>query len=141
VKEVFGPTTARLLLVTIGGADVTSTPAQIAGAIDQVWTELLAHFGNLLGAAGMRALQDRSISIASERLPWLAVPRQGSGVVTWSLRTVFERRPPSEAVAEFAHLMASLITLVGRLIGDAMVGRVLHEMWPEVFPRVAKEQS
>jgi hypothetical protein len=141
VRDVFEPTTARLLLVTVGGADVTATPAQLAGAIDQVWTELQTHFGNLIGAAGMRALQDRSVSIAAERLPWLAVPRQGSGVATWSLRTVFERRPPSEAIAEFSHVMASLITLVGRLIGDAMVGRVLHEIWPEVFPRIAKEQS
>jgi len=138
---VFDPTTARQLLVIVGGPDVTSTPAQIAGAIDQVWTELQAHFGNLIGAAGMRALQERSVSIASERLPWLAVSRQSAGVATWTLRKAFERQAPGEAVDAFAHLMASLITLVGRLIGDAMVGRVLHAMWPEVFPRIAKELS
>jgi hypothetical protein len=131
---VFQPTTARLLLVTVGGADVTSTPAQIGGAIDQVWAELLTHFGGLIGVAGMQVLQDRSVTIAAERLPWLSVPRHGSGVASWSLSSVFARRPPSEAVGEFAHLMASLITLVGRLIGEAMVEQVLHQMWPEVFP-------
>jgi hypothetical protein len=35
--------------------------------------------------------------------------------------------------------MDALITLLGRLIGDALVGRVLHELWPQVFPPIAKE--
>jgi len=139
VSEGFTPAAARALLLSVGGSEATSSSERIALAIEQVWVQLAHHFGRLIGAGGIQALQDRSVSVAAKRLPWLSVPLHGSEVAAWSLVTVFERRPATEAVAELAHVMDSLLTLLGRLIGDALVETILHEMWPDVFPRRAKE--
>ena len=127
--------TARAVLVAEGGADAASSPARIASTAQQVWARIAQRFGMLIGEAGMRAVQNRSVAIASGRVPWLAA----SAVAGVSLQTSLETQSVADALAGFAELLASLVALLGRFIGAGLVERVLHDLWPGVFSRDEKE--
>ena len=70
--------------------------------------------------------------MSAVRVPWLA-PAEAI------LGQVIAAQPILEAVAAVAVLVPTLTTLLARFIGDALVGHVLHEMWPDVFPSREKE--
>jgi hypothetical protein len=49
-----------------------------------------------------------------------------------------ESQEPHTASDAFADLLSTFIELLGRLVGDALVAHLLHELWPELFPFPAK---
>lgn len=106
------------------------SPANIAAAVDQVWTKLRVHFTRLIGDAGVQAVLDRTISLARMRSAWLAPD---------DLRSAFEHQSVEVGVTGFAELLWTFIGLLGRFIGHPLVGRLLREVWPDVFPSVLKE--
>ncbi len=129
------PETVRALLVAQAGAEAISSSARVAAAADQLWTRLAQRFGMLLGDAGIRAVQTRSLAIAVGRVPWLAT----AAVTGEALRTALAAQTTADALAGFAELIASLVALLGRFIGPALVRRVLHDLWPSVLERDEKE--
>jgi len=54
------------------------------------------------------------------------------------LRAAMEVQDPHTARDAFVDLLTTFIDLLGRLIGDALVGQLLHELWPQLFPSSAK---
>jgi hypothetical protein len=117
---------ARALLRAEGGVD---SPANVAAAVAQVWTKLRAHFTRLIGDAGIQAVLDRTVSLASMRSAWLA-PEGLAG---------FAHQSVEGGVTGFSELLWTFVGLLGRFIGHQLVGRLLHEVWPDVFPSVLKE--
>lgn len=132
--------TARRLLVTVAGADAVGSAPSIGAAARVLWSQLAERFARLIGDAGIRTLQERTWIECTATLPWLVIESPGARDGP-TLGVVLATRPPAEALAGVAALVTSLITLLARFIGGALVGHVLHELWSDVFPAVAKEPA
>lgn len=111
------------------------------GGIDEIGAALARHFARLIGTAGVQSVLDRSIELASTRHPWLGGPRTDAPRTGWSLREPFARRTEPDGVAGLADLLSTFIGLLGRFIGEELVARALHELWPDAFPVTTKERS
>lgn len=115
--------------------------ARVAADAVQACEQLSQHLARIIGEIGVRALLARSAALTSARFPWLtsAIPRTASADSPWAaLRVAMESQDPQTASEAFVDLLATFIELLGRLIGDALVARLLHELWPELFPFPAK---
>lgn len=113
-----------------------STTRVAADAV-QACEQLSQHFARIIGEIGTRALLARSAVVTSARFPWLAsaIPKATSADQPWAaLRAAMESQDPHTAHEAFGDLLATFIELLGRLIGDALVARLLHELWPELLP-------
>jgi hypothetical protein len=113
----------------------------VAADAVQACEQLSQHLARIIGEIGVRTLLARSAVLTSARFPWLAsaIPRTASADSPWAaLRVAMESQDPHTASDAFADLLAAFIELLGRLIGDALVARLLHELWPELFPPPAK---
>ena len=121
----------------VTGDSTTRVAAEAVQACEQV----SQHFARIIGETGARALLARSAAVASERFPWLAgaIPRAMSADQPWAaLRAAMESQDPHTANEAFGDLLATFIELLGRLVGDALVARLLHELWPELSPPPGK---
>jgi hypothetical protein len=119
----------------------SDSPSRVAADAVQVCEQLSQHLARLVGEIGTRTLLARSAALTSARFPWLAgaLPRTASADSPWAaLRAAMELQDPHTAVEAFVDLLSTFIELLGRLIGDALVARLLHEVWPELFPPAAK---
>jgi hypothetical protein len=113
----------------------------VAADAVQACEQLSQHLARIIGEIGVRALLARSAALTSARFPWLAgaIPRTASADSPWAaLRAAMESQDPQTASEAFVDLLATFIELLGRLIGDTLVARLLHELWPELFPSPAK---
>lgn len=117
-----------------------STTHVAADAV-QSCEQLSQHLARIIGEIGVRTLLARSAALTSARFPWLAsaIPRTASAGSPWAaLRVAMESQDPPTASEGFVDLLTTFIELLGRLIGDALVARLLHELWPELFPSPAQ---
>jgi hypothetical protein len=136
---------ARKLLASELGAGPPASSSEVAAATVRVWEKLAKHFAMLVGEMGVRTLLDRSVFLASATHPWLAgsggLPRVApTSDAPWApLQAVIEGQEPVRAAGAIETLIATFVGLVGRFIGHGLVARLLQEVWPELFPRDAKE--
>jgi hypothetical protein len=124
----------------LAGAAADSPPAAIAALAVQRFEKLASHLAQLVGEMGVRALFARSVADARSTYAWLATV-QSSDSPWGQLREAMERQHPRAIRDAFAELLAGFMELLARLIGDGLVRRFLHDVWPEVFPQLAKETS
>lgn len=113
----------------------------VAADAVQACEQLSQHLARIIGEIGVRTLLARSATLTSGRFPWLAgaIPRTASAGLPWAaLRVAMESQDPQTAREAFGDLLATFIELLGRLIGHALVARLLHELWPELFPSPTK---
>jgi hypothetical protein len=109
-----------------------------AGAV-RACEQLTYHLARLVGEVGIRTLIARSVALTCVRVPWLAntVPGTAPAESPWaSLRTAMELQDPHTASEAFVDLLSTFVELLGRLIGEGLVVRLLQEVWPEVFDAV-----
>lgn len=131
---------ARKLL---GRDDADTSPARLAALAVQALEQLEGHMAMLVGDMGIDALFARSVAVTSETFPWFASttapiatdPRWG-----W-LRAVMERQDGRAIREGFVMLLSTFVELLGRLVGEGLVRRLLHDVWPEVFPQVVEEAT
>jgi len=105
----------------------TSVPEEIAAAAERMCTQLRAELGRWIGAEGYRALLDRALGLARAEHPALgdfsclggdepgtiaAVRAHGAGGVT----------------AGVVELVAALMELLGRIIGEEMAVRLVEQI-------------
>jgi hypothetical protein len=131
-------------LLSVEGPTMGSTisSAEVAAGSVKIWEKLSNHFARLIGDTGSRTLLNRCVSVSSTNFPCLADARAASTSTdaSWDvLSGCLARQDPAYAVEVFTGLFATFVELLGRFIGDALVSRVLHEIWPEVFPLSIKE--
>jgi hypothetical protein len=50
-----------------------------------------------------------------------------------------ESESPAVATEAFVCLLSTFVELLARLIGEVLAARVLHEVWPAMFPSEVKE--
>jgi len=124
----------------LAGAGSDPPPSTVAEVAVQRFEELTRHLAQFVGEMGVRALFARSVADARSTYPWLAAttPTDPPWV---SLRGAMERQDPSASRDAFVGLLSTFIELLARLIGDGLMRRLLHDVWPEVFPQVPKETT
>lgn len=92
------------------------------------------HFANLIGVAGMHALFDRSLALARVEYPWLAAAVAAPTESRWNrLQVCMDAQDPAVANEAAVELVATLLSLIGRFIGDEIVTKLLAEIWPDLF--------
>lgn len=117
-----------------GESDSSKQVAERAAAACEQFSQ---HLSRLLGATAADMLVQRSVVLASAKLPWLApAPSRrpvGAVTTTQALRDAMEREEPAAITEAFAIILSELVDLLVRLIGEGLVERLLHEVWPTVF--------
>ncbi len=128
---------ARSLLASEGTGSATT-----ADRIAQASERLTVHLSRLVGLFGIQALFRRSLVISTRTFPWLveATRTVGSEERLEDLRTQMAKQNPEVATDAFVLIFSTFVGLLGRLIGEELVWRLLHEVWPTVFP-TKKETS
>jgi hypothetical protein len=94
--------------------------------------KLHRHLARIVGDEGIRALIGRTLSVG--RLTYPSAPRSdGVSVdVGATVGAYLEAQPPDLASEASVHLIATLIGLVAKFIGDGLTLRLLRELWPEI---------
>lgn len=121
-----------------------SSSAEVAAEAVRSCDQLVAHLSRVIGGLGVRTLLTRSFVLVSARSPWLAVGALGADVTneSWAeLRAAILRQDPETARAGVADLLTTFVGLLARLIGDGLVARLLHDVWPAQVSKAAKETT
>jgi hypothetical protein len=112
-----------------GEAEALATGA--AQALDK----LTHHFSRLVGSVGMRMLLARAVASVRPTYPWLPRDLTAPADAPWAeLRTAFAQQAPEVAAEAFVAVWSDVLGLLERFIGDRLVGRLLRELWPQIFP-------
>jgi hypothetical protein len=121
---------ARALIAHEVGEPRTSD-AVAAGAASAC-EKLCVHLARIVGETGIRALFDRSLAMSMSEFPWLPAPGGASFAARWTeLARSLAGQPPAAALEGAVSVLATLIGLVGRFIGDDLTRRLLQELEPE----------
>lgn len=118
------------------------SPVHVAASAVRACQQLTYHLTRIIGEGGSRTLLARSVLLTSARIPWLTntIPPTAPADELWtSLRGVLELQDPDTARDAFAELVSTFVELLGRLIGEGLVARLLPEVWPEIFSSAEKE--
>jgi hypothetical protein len=125
---------ARLIIVGEPG-DASNAVAERAAQACERFTN---HLARLLGSTGAQLLLRRSVVLATAQFPWLSVA-QAPGDTVSALRTAMEQQDPESITEAFVAVLTALVGLLERLIGEGLVARQLNDVWPTVFPHLAKD--
>jgi hypothetical protein len=110
-----------------------SSPALVAAAAVRICEKLTECLAGIVGQGGVRTLLDRSLTLTRSAYPWLPSPDTSSEGARWApLHDRLAERDAALALEACTTLLTSFIALFGRLIGDALVSRLLHDIWPDV---------
>lgn len=118
-------------------------PLPAAAALAGLYAALARHLEPLVGAAGVRAIYERSVHLATSEVPWIAA----AGVVgnhahpVDALRGCLERQDSSTATRGAQILLVTLVDLLARLIGEGLTTRLLAQAWPQAFPAAAGPEA
>jgi len=122
-----------------------SSSKELAERATRACEQLARHLSRLLGNNGIRTLFDRCLIKAGAQFPWLVQAKSvpgGTSDEAWSaLRTALEHQDPDTACEAFVLLLVTFIGLLERLIGEGLVERLLHEVWPAVFLTQERETT
>lgn len=112
-----------------------ATSARVAAGAASACEKLSAHLARIVGEAGIRALFDRSLTAARGEFPWLPSLAASSFEGRWSqLAAALAGQSPAASLEAAASVVATLVELLGRLIGEELTLRLLRELSPEGQP-------
>ena len=133
-------TAGALIAYEVGEPATSDTVA--AGAA-RACEKVCLHLSRIVGEAGIRALFDRSWTASRSEFPWLPSADGVSFEGRLSqLAGALAGQPPAAGLEATASLVATLVELLGRLIGADLTLRLLQEMWPDgAAPRAFKETT
>ncbi len=133
------PGVVRQLLALETG-DV-ATPDLIAEGAARACEKIAHRLAPLIGSAGIQSLFARSLRLASAQFPWLAAAATTAPASAWTqLRSCIEEQPTAAAAEASEALVGAFVGLLETFIGSGLTARLLHDVWPGVFPtRSSKE--
>ena len=102
-------------------------PEEIAAAAERMCTQLREGLGRWIGAGGYRALLDRALGLVRAEHPALAgisCLGEDEQVITAAVRM----HGAGEVAAGLVALVAALIELLGRIIGEEMAVRLVEQI-------------
>ena len=114
--------------------------APMADRVARACERVTIHLARLVGMTGIHTLFHRSLQLSCGTYPWLVdEATTGPGDEPFeSLRVRMMPQRPDAIVASFVLVLSTFVGLLGRLIGEDLVWRLLHEVWPAVFPDAAR---
>jgi hypothetical protein len=103
----------------------TSSPEEVAAAAERTCTQLREGLGRWVGTMGYRALLDRALAMARAEHPALRSLSCGGSepVTTADVRS----EGAAEVAAGMVALVAALVELLGRIIGEEMAVRLVEQ--------------
>jgi hypothetical protein len=116
----------RLWARAVGDA---TAPEEVAAAAERTCTQLRAGLGRWIGADGYRALLDRALALALARAEHPALgdlPCLGGDLP--ATMAVVRAHGAGATAAGLVALVAALIELLGRIIGDEMALRLVEQI-------------
>ena len=116
----------RILAQETGPAD---SPEDVAPIALKVFERLRLHLTIFVGEAGYQAMLSRALTLAKREDPWL---RERSVLLTNATLDLGTNQDTSEAAAGIIALLAQLLGLVTELVGEALMLRLVQDVWPTV---------
>lgn len=131
---------ARVIVTHEIGGEVDAD--RVAAGVERACKLLAHHLARLVGEAGIRALVERSLTLSRVQYPWLPGARTGTSDPPWTtLRSALQAQPPDAALEGSVVLVATLLGLLGRLIGERLVLRLVLEVWPQADSARGPEET
>jgi hypothetical protein len=103
-----------------------STPGEVAAAAERLCTQLRSGLGRWIGADGYRVLLDRALALVRPAHPALG-GLSCLGEDNPTTATAAQAYGAREVAAGIVALVAALIELLGRIIGDEMAARLVEQ--------------
>lgn len=113
-----------------------ASAGQVADLVDSAWEQIAAALAPVIGQRGVAALYKRSLHLATASHAWLTAAQGGGSLAEMdlaALRAQLVQHSGAEAAAAGAALLLSFHGLVGSLIGPALSGQLLGEVWVKFF--------
>lgn len=124
-------TTELAKVVVAAEAGDPSSAKDLAAAGKRICDRLTEHLARLVGQGGMRTLLARSLTLTRGAFPWVASVGPSSAESPGEvLQACLEGQDVATAREALTTFVALFIGLLGRLIGDSLVARLLQELWP-----------
>ena len=128
-----------MLLLSEGAAGTQTELADRAVAAFQAVTQHLAH---VVGDVGVQTVFRRALVLTTPAYPWLAStkydPAHPERTLWSALRAAFGPQQPEIAIEAFSWVLSTFVGVLERLIGEALVWRLLGEVWPSSFSQAGE---
>jgi hypothetical protein len=124
-RSVAATKVAKLLWSRAASGDIDSAE-EVAAVTERTCIQLRAGLGRWIGAMGYRALLDRALALARVEHPALAGLSCHGGdeeAIAAAVRT----HGASDVAAGMVALVAGLVELLGRIIGEEMADRLVEQ--------------
>jgi len=132
------PSLARELALRVLALEsgARARPEDAVAAAERVIELLHQHLARWFGGDGFHAILARAVDRARVEQPALAAIRVvQQGELHVEGLTEAARAHDAETMHEaLVTLIASLLSLLGRLVGDDLVSRLTHQIWPAATP-------
>jgi hypothetical protein len=109
------------------------SPAAPIEAMEKSCERLHARLDPLIGAGGFRALLARALHLAQKEYPWLDAVRieEHPACGLKGLREAVKGQQASSVSEAFALVLANVIWLLIKFIGEDIAFGLVQEVWPE----------
>jgi hypothetical protein len=124
-RSVVATDVARRLWTRAAGD--SRAPEEVAAAAERMCTQLRAGLGRWIGAEGYRALLDRALGLARAEHPALGSFSCLGGGEPGTMAAV-RAHGADRVTAGLEALVAALIELLGRIIGEEMAVRLVEQI-------------
>jgi hypothetical protein len=104
-----------------------SETQEVAKAAEQMYTQLRLGLGRWIGVMGYRALLDRALGLARAEYPALAGLSCHGGEEEPEVAAAVRAHGAAEVAAGMVAVVAVLIDLLGRIIGEEMALRLVEQ--------------
>ncbi len=115
---------------------------EILAAAGRSSDRLARYLESLIGAAGARALLQRSVALTRREHPRLAevLPRAGTPLQSECL-AVAERQGSGVVMESSVALLVTFVNLLVSFIGERLTVQVLCHVWPDVAPLLRSKKE
>jgi hypothetical protein len=119
-----------------------STAEEMVGALSSVCAALSRTLAAVMGDVGFRVAFTRSLAKARGQYPFLAHGEVASGDAFLEPLWAALRQQPPTVIREVAiSLLGTFFDLLFTLIGEGVTKELLHDTWPDAFPRTASSSE
>jgi hypothetical protein len=118
----------RIVAAEAGG---TRSSQEVGASGKRICEKLTTHLARLVGQVGVMTLVARSLTLTKATFPWIASVGKTPEDSRWDpLETCLADQDRDAALEALTVFLGLFIGLLGRLMGDSLVERLLHELWP-----------
>lgn len=115
----------------------------VAAAALRLYDRLAEQLTPLIGAAGVHALTGRGLHLTRREFPWLeeAGDAGDSSGPFANARLGLERQDATSAADAAVAILATILALLGALIGEGLTSRLLQAAWSAQLPGGGEQEE